>query len=374
MLALDRLARRRRSRTGLRRVARPDLGREARRVGRDGELRRLARLAGVEHEPDAGLRVSEGVVASPSSSTSPGRRRSRPDALARAPHRRRRPGRTRDAAELAPARLAAPPEPLAVAARTSRIAADRGSEQRARPRATAEAAHGRARAATALRAVAAAARLALTIIVASPSVLRVELGEAGLELARRPRPSRPAARPAPSPCSARPATRAAAGVRPPVEHARHRLVDVLHRDREEAVAGVRHLAGEQLEEDDAERVDVGLRVDPLAAGLLGRDVVARAEHRAGLGRRRRRRASGRSRSRSPWRGRRSFSSTFCGFTSRCTSPCAVGERERAADLEPELERAAHRQRAAALDELLQVVALDELEDDELPARRPRRGR
>src|SRR6185295_6959432 len=46
-------------------------------------------------------------------------------------------------------------------------------------------------------------------------------------------------------------------------------------------------------------------------------------------------------------------------------PLRVRERERPADLEAELEHPAHRQRAAAFDELLQVVALDELEDDEL---------
>ena len=36
-------------------------------------------------------------------------------------------------------------------------------------------------------------------------------------------------------------------------------------------------AGQQLVEDDPERVDVGLGVDLLAASLFGSDVVARAE-------------------------------------------------------------------------------------------------
>ena len=44
---------------------------------------------------------------------------------------------------------------------------------------------------------------------------------------------------------------------------------------------------------------------------------------------------------------------------------AVRESERASDLEPELERASHRQRPATLDQLLEVLALDHLEDDEL---------
>ena len=43
------------------------------------------------------------------------------------------------------------------------------------------------------------------------------------------------------------------------------------------------------------------------------------------------------------------------------------ERERSTDLEAELEHAPDGQRAAALDELLQVLAVDELEDDELLA-------
>ena len=59
-----------------------------------------------------------------------------------------------------------------------------------------------------------------------------------------------------------------------------------------------HLAGQQLVENDPERVDVGALADLPALGLLGRDVVAGAEDGARLrlacpGRR----ADGRSRSR-----------------------------------------------------------------------------
>ncbi len=43
-----------------------------------------------------------------------------------------------------------------------------------------------------------------------------------------------------------------------------------------------HLAGERVEEQAAERVDVRARVDALAADLLGRDVVERADPVAGL--------------------------------------------------------------------------------------------
>ena len=49
------------------------------------------------------------------------------------------------------------------------------------------------------------------------------------------------------------------------------------------VAPERELAREHLEEEDAERVQVALRVGFLAARLLGRHVLGRSEHRA-LGR------------------------------------------------------------------------------------------
>ena len=71
-------------------------------------------------------------------------------------------------------------------------------------------------------------------------------------------------------------------VRPLLQQVRRRLVDVLHRDRDEVVAGERHLPGQQFVEDDAERVDVRVRVDGPAARLLRRDVVARSEHGARL--------------------------------------------------------------------------------------------
>ena len=103
------------------------------------------------------------------------------------------------------------------------------------------------------------------------------------------------------------------------------------------------LAGEQLVEDDAERVDVASARRPCRPlRLLGRDVVGRPEHRPGL-----RQPVDVERARDPEVGhlrlaRRSSRSTFCGLTSRWTSPCVVRERERARDLERELERLARR--------------------------------
>ena len=69
---------------------------------------------------------------------------------------------------------------------------------------------------------------------------------------------------------------------PPVANRRRRLVDVAHRDGDEVLTGERHLAREQLVEDDTERVDVRVLVHTLALRLLGRDVVGRPEHGPGL--------------------------------------------------------------------------------------------
>ena len=69
-------------------------------------------------------------------------------------------------------------------------------------------------------------------------------------------------------------------VRPELGRRRRRLREVLHRDLDRAVAGERHLAGEQLEEDDARRVEVGGLVDRRAARLLGGEVLRGADDRA----------------------------------------------------------------------------------------------
>ena len=58
---------------------------------------------------------------------------------------------------------------------------------------------------------------------------------------------------------------------------------VLHRDLDRRVAVERRLAGEELVEDDAERVEIGALVDLGAARLLGREVLRRADDRARLG-------------------------------------------------------------------------------------------
>src|SRR3712207_4293588 len=51
----------------------------------------------------------------------------------------------------------------------------------------------------------------------------------------------------------------------------------------EALDAPRRLAAQELVEHDAERKDVCLRPDPLATGLLGRDVRRRSDERPHLG-------------------------------------------------------------------------------------------
>ena len=130
----------------------------------------------------------------------------------------------------------------------------------------------------------------------------------------------------------------------------------------------RQLAGEQLVEDDAERVDVGALADRLALRLLGRDVVGGAEHGAGL----RHALADVERARDPevghLRGAVAVQQHVLRLHVAVHEPVRVRERERRSRSGcPSVERALDRQRPLAVDDLLEVVAVDVLEDDELPA-------
>ena len=155
-------------------------------------------------------------------------------------------------------------------------------------------------------------------------------------------------------------------VRPALEEVRRRLVDVLERDRDEVLARERHAAGEELVEDDAEGVDVAERVDLLAARLLGRDVLARADDGP-----RDRHALDVDRARDAEVGHLRLAVLVEQHVLRLhvavDEPAAVGEGERPRHLEGHEDRVAHREPAGALEQLLQVLALDVLEDDVLTA-------
>ena len=155
-------------------------------------------------------------------------------------------------------------------------------------------------------------------------------------------------------------------VGPSVTDTGHGVVHVAHRDRDEVVAGEGNLAGEQLVEHAAERVDVGLLVDRLAAGLLRRDVVARPHDRA--------------RDRHPvdvdrmgdaevghLRSAVGVEQHVLRLDVAVDEPLIVREREPARDLQRKLDRLARAQWALLRHQLLQVHPVDVLEDDELPA-------
>src|SRR5581483_824223 len=118
---------------------------------------------------------------------------------------------------------------------------------------------------------------------------------------------------------------------------------------------------------DAERVDVRVLVDPLSLRLLRRDVVGRAEDRSRL----------RDAVLDVERARNSevrdlglavaVQQDVLRFHVTVDVAVRVREGESSRDLCRKLDRAIDRERALAGDELLQVLARDELEDDERAA-------
>ncbi len=142
---------------------------------------------------------------------------------------------------------------------------------------------------------------------------------------------------------------------------------MLHRHRDEVVPVERHLTGEQLVEDDAERVHVCRRGNGPATRLLGREVVARAEDRARL------RDAVLDVERACDAKVRNLrvavarQQNVLRLHVAMHEPVLVRVRETVGDFERELDRAPHRQRSGSVEQLLQGFALDELEDDELMA-------
>ena len=145
------------------------------------------------------------------------------------------------------------------------------------------------------------------------------------------------------------------------------LVHVPHRDGHEVLAGERNVPGQELEEDDAEGVDVRPLVDRAPARLLGRDVVRGADH----GSRQRHPVLDVERAGDPEVGDLRPAVAVEEHVLRLHvpvhDPVLVRAREPLADLDREVERTPHRQRPLPGDELLQVLAVDVLEHDVLPA-------
>ena len=98
------------------------------------------------------------------------------------------------------------------------------------------------------------------------------------------RARRPGAAPGRSPAPSPPPARARRGTRGlSSSSGSRRLALLLERELGQRARLVGQPAGQQLVGDDAERVDVGAGAGLLAAGLLGRQIGGRAEHRADLG-------------------------------------------------------------------------------------------
>ena len=102
-------------------------------------------------------------------------------------------------------------------------------------------------------------------------------------------------------------------------HARHGSTQVLLGDLDERGAAVGRHAREAVVQQRAQRVDVGATVERAPLRLLGRDVVARAQHPARVGQSRRSSTRAMPKSVSlAWPS--AVSSTLCGLTSRCMTP------------------------------------------------------
>jgi hypothetical protein len=152
-------------------------------------------------------------------------------------------------------------------------------------------------------------------------------------------------------------------LRPAHLHVGQVLAHVLHRHRDLVLAVEGDVAGEHLEQHDAEGVDVGLAVDVVAQRLLGRHVVRGAEHapvggqpllveRAGdaevgdLGR------------------ALLVDQDVLRLDVAVDDVARVREAERSRDLDRVGDRLPDRQFAEAADAVLERLALDVLEDDE----------
>ena len=165
-------------------------------------------------------------------------------------------------------------------------------------------------------------------------------------------------------------------VGPDARHARRRLVDVLHRDRDEVVARERRLARRAARRGRrrASRRRCARRRAGRSPARARCSRSSRARSRSASGRARRP-ASGRSRSRSPSTSPFAVQQHVLRLHVAVDEAVRVRERERARrSRSPSSSAARTGSRPLALDQLLQVLAVDVLEDDELPAVAPRRGR
>ncbi len=136
---------------------------------------------------------------------------------------------------------------------------------------------------------------------------------------------------------------------------------MLHRDLDRRLAIEGRLAGQQLVEDDAERVEIRARVDLASPGLLGREVLGRADDRARLGH------LARPGARDPEVRHLHAPLAVDEDVVRLDVPMhdavPVREAQRREDLARVLDRDVDRRGAAADDELLERAPVEELHRD-----------
>ena len=149
-------------------------------------------------------------------------------------------------------------------------------------------------------------------------------------------------------------------------HVRELLAHVLHRDRHLVLPPERDLAGEHLVEHDAERVQVRLAGHGTAEGLLGRDVVGRAEDPAVRGESLLVQCAG-----DPEVGDLGrallVDQDVLGLDVTVDDVTGMRHPEGASDLDRVRDRLGRGQAAGAADPLLERLALDVLEHDVRPA-------
>ena len=144
------------------------------------------------------------------------------------------------------------------------------------------------------------------------------------------------------------------------------LADVLHRHRDLVLAVEGDVAGEHLEQHDAEAVDVGLAVDVVAERLLGGDVVGGAEDAALGGQALLVERAGDAEV-GDLGGALLVDQDVLGLDVAVDDVAGVGGAEGAGDLDRVGDRLVDGQAAHAADAVLQRLALDVLEDDVRPA-------
>ena len=136
---------------------------------------------------------------------------------------------------------------------------------------------------------------------------------------------------------------------------------MLHRDLDRRLAVERRLAGQELVEDDSERVEVGARIDLASLGLLGREVLRRPDDRARLGHLAR--AGAGDPEVRHLHAALAVDEDVVRLDVAVHDPVPVREAQRREDLARVLDRDVDRRGAAADDQLLERAAVEELHRD-----------